>query len=215
MVTNYIKLLLNKLHTYQDFCAKEEVTIQIGKNTYTFKLVKRRYLNVNNEDIRYIPLYRLEYIANECPVTDFSSKYNIELRDYILHNYIDTGKVIRDVNCIFYQNITQGDNSYDDNYFDFDETYIMLKSVDIKMNKVWINYDEFRLFGDNWDHIEYKFINNHDAVITKSWMNSEESMDFITKTDLYNYINKCAKDAIFNFTMNVNNTLINLKDKLK
>ena len=29
MVTNYIKLLLNKLHTYQDFCAKEEVTIQI------------------------------------------------------------------------------------------------------------------------------------------------------------------------------------------
>lgn len=31
MVTNYIKLLLNKLHTYQDFCAKEEVTIQIGK----------------------------------------------------------------------------------------------------------------------------------------------------------------------------------------
>lgn len=57
----------------------------------------------------------------------------------------------------------------------------MLKSVDIKMNKVWINYDEFRLFGDNWDHIEYKFINNHDAVITKSWMNSEESMDFITK----------------------------------
>ena len=89
MVTNYIKLLLNKLHTYQDFCAKEEVTIQIGKNTYTFKLVKRRYLNVNNEDIRYIPLYRLEYIANECPITDFSSKYNIELRDYILHNYID------------------------------------------------------------------------------------------------------------------------------
>ena len=91
----------------------------------------------------------------------------------------------------------------------------MLKSVDIKMNKVWINYDEFRLCGDNWDHIEYKFINNHDAVITKSWMNSEESMDFITKTDLYNYINKCAKDAIFNFTMNVNNTLINLKAKLK
>ena len=215
MVTNYIKLLLNKLHTYQDFCAKEEVTIQIGKNTYTFKLVKRRYLNVNNEDIRYIPLYRLEYIANECPITDFSSKYNIELRDYILHNYIDTGKVIRDVNSIFYQNITQGDNSYDDYYFYFDETYIMLKSVDIKMNRVWINYDEFRLCGDNWDHIEYKFINNHDAVITKSWMNSKESMDFITKTDLYNYINKCAKDAIFNFTMNVNNTLINLKDKLK
>ena len=37
----------------------------------------------------------------------------------------------------------------------------------------------------------------------------------ISKIDLYNYINKCAKDAIFNFTMNVNNTLINLKDKLK
>ena len=129
-------------------------------------------MNVNNEDIRYIPLYRLEYIANECPVTDFSSTYNIELRDYILHNYIDTGKVIRNVNCIFYHNITQGDNSYDDNYFDFDETYIMLKSVDIKMNKVWINYDEFRLCGDNWDHIEYKFINNHDAVITNSWLNS-------------------------------------------
>ena len=64
-------------------------------------------------------------MSNVFPFTDFLLKYKIEKRESSLHNYIDTSKVIRDVNCIFYNNITQGDNSYDDNYFDFDETYIM------------------------------------------------------------------------------------------
>lgn len=215
IVSNYIKIILNKLHTYQDFCAKEEVTIQIEKNVYTFKLVKRRYLNVNNEDIRYIPLYQLEYIANECPISDFISTYNIKIRDYIINNYINTGKIIREVNSDFYRNITLCDNRNILDYFNFAETYIILKSVDIKMNKVWINYDEIRLNGDNWDDMQFELVDNHDAIITKSWLNSEDSMDFITKENLYNHINKCAKDAIFNFTMNVNNTLNILKEKLK
>lgn len=215
-VISNLKLLLNKLHTYQDFCAKEEVSIQIGKNAYTFKLVKKRYLNVNNEDIRNIPLYKLEYIANECPVSDFISKYNIELRDYIIDNYINTGKIVRAINSDFYRSITLCDKSYKYDYFDFDfdETYIILKSVDIKMNRVWINYDEVRLCGDNWDDIEYNVIDNHDAVITRSWLKSEDSMDFITKDDLFKYINNKAKDAIFNFTLNINNTLNNIKKNL-
>lgn len=207
-----MKMLLNKLHTYQDFCANEEVTIHIGEKDYTFKLVKRRYLNINDEDSRYVPLYKLEYLAKNCPETDFVSKYNIELRDFILHNYLDTGKVVRIVDNDFYTYII--DDVWKEESYNIDKSYIILSSVSIQHNRVIINYKQINIYGDNWDDMQYKEVGMHTAVITKSWMKSENCLDFITMDDFFNYVNNCAKEAIFNFSMDVNKVLNNFKEKL-
>lgn len=212
-VATLFKRLLNKLHTYQDFCAKEEVTININDKDYTFKLVKRRYLNVNNEDFRYIPYNMQIFLAEQCPKGDFVSKYNIELRDFIQHNYLDTGKIIRKVDTDFYSNIIYGIEVYGRDYSICD-TYIMLEDVNIINNRVVIIYTEINVYGDNWDDITIDNSNRHTAVIQKSWMKSEDFSGFITKQELYNEINLIAKEALFKFSQDIHKTLKRIKKLL-
>lgn len=201
------KRLLNKLHTYQDFCAKEEVTININDKDYTFKLVKRRYLNVNNEDFRYIPYNMQLFLTEHCPKGDFISKYNIELRDFIQHNYLDTGKIIRKVDNDFYLNITTYGTEPCGFDFNIDDTYIMLEDVNIINNRVVIVYTEISIYGDNWDDITIDDSNRHTAVIQKSWMKSEDATGFITKKELYDDINLRTKEALFKFSQDIHDTL--------
>lgn len=210
MVANLLKRLLNKLHTYQDFCAKEEVTININDNDYTFKLVKRRYLNVNNEDFRYIPYNIQKFLTEQCPLGNFISKYNIELRDFIQHNYLDTGKIIRKVDNEFYENITYGIESCGEDY-SINDTYIILEDVNIINNRVSIVYTELNIYGNNWDDITIDNSNKHTAVIQKSWMKSEDVLDFITKDMLYKDINLKTKEALFKFSQDIHDTLKYIK----
>lgn len=205
-ISTLIKRLLNKLHTYQDFCAKEEVLIHIGNEDFSFKLVKRRYLNINNEDSRYIPVHKLRWITDNCPYGDFISKYNIEVRDFIQHNYLDTGKVLRKVDNQFYENITYGVETYGDDY-GINDTYIMLEDVNIIHNRVIIIYSELNIYGDNWDDITIDNNNRHTSVITKSWLKSEDNSGFITKKELYDDINLKTKEALFKFSQDIHNTL--------
>lgn len=205
-IRDLIKRLLNKLHTYQDFCAKEEVLIHIGNEDFSFKLVKRRYLNINNEDYSYIPVYKLRWITDNCPWGKFISKYNIELRDFIQHNYLDTGKVLRNVDNSFYENITYGVELWGVDYR-INDTYIMLEDVNIINNRVSIVYSELNIYGDNWDDITIDDSNRHTAIIQKSFMNSECNSGFITKQELYDDINLNAKEALFKFSQDIHNTL--------
>ena len=210
-VATLFKRLLNKLHTYQDFCAKEEVTIHIDNQDYTFKLVKRKYLNVNNEDFRYIPYNMQVFLTEQCPLGEFISKYNIELRDFIQHNYLDTGKVLRNIeDSNFYEDITYGIESCGFDY-NINDTYIMLNDVNIINNRVVIVYTELNIYGDNWDNVTIRDDNKHTAVIQKSWMKSEDATGFITKDELYKDINLKTKEALFKFSQDIHETLKYLK----
>ncbi len=209
-VATLFKRLLNKLHTYQDFCAKEEVTININNIDYTFKLVKRRYLNVNNEDFKYLPYNMQIFLTEQCPCGNFISQYNIELRDFIQHNYLDTGKVMRKVDNDFYKDITYGVEPCGFDY-NINDTYIMLEDVNIINNRVTIVYTEINIYGNNWDNITINDSNRHTAVIQKSWMKSDDAIGFETKEQLYKDINLKTKEALFKFSQDIHDTLKYIK----